>query len=124
MDINFKYNSLVESLKLIAISYDEQIEVLPDFVEIVDEIISTFCDSFLQMPQIIENDLLSKKAIAEIIRCFNWIDLLSRQEQMLNKEALKSADSWEKARHFAKKALEEMKEKIVKPDLSHIDWVD
>ena len=124
MSTIIQYKILVESLKLIAIPYEKQIKVLPNFVNAIDEIISTFYDSFLLLPQIIEEDLISKKAIAAILRCFNWIDLLSRKEGCLTTESLKTDDSWEKVRNLAKKALEEMKVEVTIPDLSHIQWVD
>jgi len=124
MKENEQYKSLIESLRLLALDQKEQLEVLPGYTCATDEIISTFCDAFLLLPQIIERDFISRQAIASIVRCFNWIDLLSRQENLHNIEALDTHEYWSKARGFARKALEDMHVKVEIPDLSYIKWID
>ncbi len=124
MDLKLQYKSLVESLRLLASSYENQLDYLPDFVDIQDEVVAAFGDAFLLLPQLIEGDFLSMKAIASIVRCFNWMDMAVRNESISDLESFKSHESWQKVRLFADKALEDMGEEKRKPDLSHIDWVD
>jgi hypothetical protein len=124
MNIKFQYKSLVESLKLLASSYDDQKNYLPDFVDVKDEVIATFGDAFLLVPQLVEQDFLSKNAIASVVRCFNWMELATRDENISDLESFKNHENWQKVRELAAKALDDMNEEKGKPDLSHIDWVD
>ena len=57
--MELKYKSLVDSLRLLASSYEKQEDYLPKFVVVQDEVISLFGDAFLIAPQLIEKDLLS-----------------------------------------------------------------
>ena len=66
----------------------------------------------------------AEKAIASIVRCFNWMGMTVRNESISDLESFKSHESWCKVRSFADKALQDMEEEKKKPDLSHIDWVD
>ena len=124
MDLKLQYKSLVESLRLLASSYENQLSYLPDFVDIQDEVVTTFGDTFLLLPQLIESDFLSMKAIASIVRCFNWMDMTVRNESISDLESFKNHESWQKVRLFADKALEDMGEEKKKPDLSYINWID
>ena len=124
MDLKFQYKSLVESLRLLGSSYSSQVDYLPDFVDVQDEIVAIFSDSFLLLPQLIEGNLLSSKAIASIIRCFNWMHMNMRNESFSNLDSFKSDDAWTKVRHLANKALEDMQEQKGAPDLRHIDWIN
>jgi hypothetical protein len=110
MDLKLQYKSLVESLRLLASSYENQLDYLPDFVDIQDEVVAAFGDAFLLLPQLIEGDLLSMKAIASIVRCFNWMDITVRNESISDLEFFKNHESWQKVRLLAEKALEDMKE--------------
>jgi hypothetical protein len=124
MDLKLQYKSLVESLRLLASPYENQKEYLPDFVVVQDEVIAVFRDAFLLLPQLIEADLLSKKAITSIIRCFNWTDMATRNEGISDLESFKCHETWQKVRSLANQALDDMKESKGRPDLGHIDWVD
>ncbi|HUM66542.1 MAG TPA: hypothetical protein PLV32_11875 [Chitinophagaceae bacterium] len=124
MNLKFQYKSLVEGLKLLASSYEDQKSYLPDFVNLKDEVIAIFGDAFLLMPQLIEQDFLSKNAIASILRCFNWMELTTRNEDISDLESFKNHESWQKVRELAMEALEDMNEEKGKPDLSHINWID
>jgi len=124
MEIESQYKSLVESLRLLASSYEQQQSYLPDFVIVQDEVVAMFCDAFLLLPEIIEAGFLEKSSIASIIRCFNWMDLAIRNKEISDLESFKSHDIWQKVRYLADQALTEMKEFKEEPDLSHINWID
>lgn len=124
MDLKPQYKSLVESLRLLASSYENQLDYLPDFVNIQDEVVATFGDAFLLLPQLIEGNFLSMKAIASIVRCFNWMDMTVRNDSVSDLESFKSHETWQKVRSFADMALEDMEEEKKRPDLSHIFWVN
>ena len=124
MDLKFQYKSLVEGLRLLASSYEDQQGYLPTFAIVQDEVIAVFGDAFLLLPQLIEADLLSKEAIASIIRCFNLMDMAVRNESTSGAESFRHHETWQKVRSLANQALNKMGEARGKPDLSHIDWID
>ena len=121
--MNLQYKSLIESLRLLASSFENQVEYLPDYVDVKDEVINTFCDAFLLLPQLIENGLLNKEAIASVLRCFNWMNMIVLNDSTSDLESFKNHESWGKVRILAAKALDEMEEEKGKPDLSHIEWI-
>ncbi|RNC83389.1 MAG: hypothetical protein ED557_11910 [Balneola sp.] len=110
MDSKLQYKLLVESLNLLASSYENQKNSLPDFTEVKDEIIASFGDAFLLLPQLIEQDFLSKKAIASIIRCFNWMELAARNDSVSDLESFINHETWSKVRELAGEALKDMNE--------------
>lgn len=124
MELKLQYKSLVESLRLLSSFYEDQKSCLPDFVNPKDEVAAAFGDAFLLLPQLIEEGLLSQNAIASIIRCFNWMELANRNEDIADLESFKNHESWQKVRELAAKALDAMNEDKGKPDLSGIDWMD
>jgi hypothetical protein len=118
MDIKNQFNLLVDSLKLLSSCYEDQKKSLPDFVNIKDEVISSFEDAFLLMPQLIEKDYVTKKSIISIIRCYNWMELVNRDETIADKESFINHDKWQKIRYLARKALEDINDEKtkIKPD--------
>lgn len=121
MEIENIYKLLIESLKLLASTYEVQCKSLPDFAVVRDEVIGDFEDVFLLMPQLIENDYISKNAIASIIRCYNIMEMIAINEDKSDYESLiesfKNSKDWQKIRELAKEALINMNEKIEDPDM-------
>ncbi|MFY0256511.1 hypothetical protein ACDQ55_21465 [Chitinophaga sp. 30R24] len=118
-----EYKSLIESLKLLACSYDEQKLLLPNFVDVQDEVLNTFYESFLLLPVLIESNYMSMRAIAAIVRLNNWITLTEQDGASMNLISFKEGSEWNKVRALAKKALDELNEGLTLPDLSSINWV-
>lgn len=108
MELKNEYKSLVESLKLLACSYDEQKSSLPDFVDVQDDVLNTFYESFLLLPPLIEGSYISMRAIAAIIRLNNWIILTEQDQSLMNLAAFKESPEWNKARALARIALDEL----------------
>lgn len=124
MEVEVQYESLVESLKLLASAYENQRSYLPDYVIVQDEVIALFEDAFLLLPQIIEAELVDRQSIASIIRCYNFMNLAIRNSKTSDLEIFKSHENWQKVRNLAGQALIDMKEPNGEPNLSHINWVD
>ena len=110
MNVEFQYKSLVQSLRLLANPYEKQRDSLPDFVVVQDEVVNSFGDAFLLLPQLIETGNLPLKAIASIVRCFNQVDMATRNSDWSDLEIFKNHECWEKVRYFAHKALEDIGE--------------
>jgi len=120
MNLNFKYKSLVESLKLLSCTEDEQRKLLPDFVVLEDEVLSLFDDAFLLSPELIENDLLPNQAIASMIRCNNFIDISLGKWEKLDENEIK--EFWVKLKDLATITLVKMGEKPGIPDAEFLNW--
>lgn len=105
-----QYKILVDSLKLVGLSFKEQKRYLPDFVEDVQEdVISEFDSAFKLIPQLMDANKLSYKAVSKILSCYILIDMnLDRED--LTSQSFEYDESWEKVRELAKEALREMGE--------------
>ena len=104
MDIGNKYNILVESLKLLAASFEEQRNLLSDFADITDDVISSFENAFLLLPEIIESGKLDNISISYILRTFNWMSWSIRNADLDDF----SSKEWDKVRNLAREALVKM----------------
>ncbi|EFK37831.1 MULTISPECIES: hypothetical protein [Chryseobacterium] len=111
-----QYKKIVESLKLLASSLEEQEKYLPDFADVPDDVTSSFENVFLLLPSLIENNKFSNASIASILRlnikiqwCLRNVDL----DDFSNSE-------WNKVREMAKNTLQIMGEPFGKPDLNYI----
>lgn len=101
-----------------ALSYEEQREVLPDFVEdnIEEDVVSVFDNAFKLVPQLMDEEKLSYKAVGKIISCFVLMDLnISNTD--LNEDAFKHNELWVRVRTLAKEALIEMNEPLTRPNI-------
>ena len=109
-----QYQLLIDSLRLMSLSYEDQVKVLPDFVSrnvdtMQDDIVSNFCDAFSLFPQLMETNTLPYLAVKKILYCFNLVELnISRTDIVY--EDFKSSTPWEGVRQLAKEALEAMSE--------------
>lgn len=118
-----EYRSLIESLKLLACSFDDQKLILPSFVDVQDEVLNTFFESFLLLPVLIESNCMSMKAIAAILRLNNGITLTEQDKTLMNLTSFKEDSEWAEVRRLAQKALDELDEGLSLPDLSSFSWV-
>lgn len=118
-----EYKSIIQSLRLLACSFEEQKMSLPSFVDIQDEVLNNFYESFLLMPVLIENNYIPMMAIATIVRLNNLITITEQDEASMNLTSFKDGFEWSKVRALAKKALEELNEELTLPDLRSINWI-
>lgn len=110
MDLTLVYISLVESLQLLASSYEDQLEFLGDSLDIQDEAICGFWHVFQLLPELIEEAHLSSQGTASIIRCFNFMDMAIHDESLSDLASYKNHEVWQTVRVLAGKALADMDE--------------
>lgn len=122
MDTRIQFNKVIESLKLLALPFEEQEKYFPEFVEVPFEVIDTFDNAVLQLPLLIELDNFDNKAIASILRLQNLINITSSNPKFkdLDDEQFRTADEWNKVREMARDTLQVMGEPIGKPDKNYI----
>lgn len=110
------YKMLIESLKLLALSYEEQKKSLPDFADVPEDVVSSFENSFLLLPNLIEKDMFSNSGLASLLRVYNSIQWCVRNvdlDDFANEE-------WNKVRNLSKETLKLMGEPIEKPDMDYV----
>lgn len=116
MNMDQQYKIIVESLKLLALSFDEQEKYLPDFADVPDDVVSSFENAFLLLPALIENNKFSNNSIASILRLnnkVNWCLINLDLDDFSNVE-------WNKVREMAKDTLQIMGESIGTPDPHYV----
>jgi hypothetical protein len=109
-----EYKLLVDSLRLIGLSYKNQKDFLPDFVgdNVQDDVVSEFDNAFKLVPRLMDANKLSYLAVNKILSCFILMDV-NVSNPDITAEDFKYDESWERVRKLAREALEAMGETLV-----------
>ena len=113
---------LLESIRLVAAPFEVQKKSLPDFVNLVDEVATTFGDAYLLVPQLIRAGLISSGAANAIKLLDDHLANMAAVTQPSRAASVLTNSSWEEARTLARKALKEMGEEATIPTLGHLKW--
>lgn len=111
-----QYKLVVNSLKLLALSYKDQKKILPEFVDIIDDVVSEFFNSFHLVPQLMDVKRLSYSAVNKILHCYVAIEMNMSIKERLTDKSFESGESWERVRTLARESLIEMNETVEPPD--------
>ena len=123
MNAEDQYRLLVDALRLIAASPEEQVSALPDFVSVTDEVATTFGDAYLLVSQLERAGLVSSDAALALRRLDDLFEAMPEDDSLGAPESLSTHSFWSQARSLARKALKRLEEEKRPPDLSHITWV-
>lgn len=101
-----KYQYIINSLNLISLPYDLQNQAFDkyDFADVSDEVISSFENAFLYLPEVIDAGYFSLKNVANIIRIYNKFSWCMRNVGIDNF----TDREWNKVRYMAKDLLDDM----------------
>lgn len=101
------YKTVVDSIKLLSLPYRKQKEFLPDFVDHRFEIMDSFQHAFVLLPQLVENKIIPTKALADILRLKNMVDLTINMESLydLSDKKLEKNEYWVSTQSLAIKIL-------------------
>lgn len=108
MDTQHNYNFIVNSLKLLAASINDQKAYLPEFADIGWDVTSEFESAFLVLPQVVASGKLSNVAISLILTLYIRVQWCLRNlgtEDFANEQ-------WDQVRQWAKQVLEELERPI------------
>lgn len=121
-ELDRHYKKVIESLKLLSLSYEKQKTLFPDFVDVPFEILDTFENAFLLLPSLIENTLFSYNSIAYLLRLHNIIIITSQIPKFkdLNEHQFQYSLEWEKIREMSKDALKQIGEPLSTPNTEYI----
>ena len=117
---------LVDSLRLAALPADRQIEALPDFVHVPDEVALVFDDAWALMPQLEEAGLVSpeqRRAIEPLSDLYDEMSIAGDRESLWTIEAMRSDARWDRSRERAREALDRLGESQGQPTFEGVVWV-
>lgn len=97
------YTKLEESVKLLSLPFSEQKKRFPEFVDIPFEILDSFENQFMVLPDLVESGCLSHQGIANLIRLHNLIGFTSSNQVLkdLDEQQFEFAPEWQKVRKLA-----------------------
>lgn len=104
-DMDNRLSLLKKSLVFLSKSYEEQLGIYPDYVDVFDEVISDFDDAFRLLPLIMEEKCISYEAVREILACYNLVNLNLSVEERQTIESFKADPAWNLVRGRAANAL-------------------
>jgi hypothetical protein len=123
MEPSQQYDMLVQSLRLVAVSAEEQIASLPDFVSVTDEIVSGYGDAFLLVPQLERAGRIAAEAAGVLRRLDELFGSMPEDEALADAESLAVHPFWAEARLLATEALDKLGEEKRPPDFSATRWI-
>lgn len=118
-----QHRLLVEALRLVAASAEEQLSLLPDFVCVTDEVATTFGDAYLLVPQLQRAGLVSPAAAAALKSLDDFFVAMPKDASIGETESLGSDPFWARARTLAAESLRLLNEEQRPPDLAGVTWV-
>lgn len=119
---NKNYKKITESLKLMSLSYQEQKAYFPDFVDVPFEVLDTFDNAFLLLPNLIESGSFNNEGIAFLIRLNNLIRVRANNPlfKNLDENQFSESQEWQELRNLSKETLRKLGEPIESPDSKYI----
>lgn len=118
-----QYRLLVDALRLVAASSEEQLSRLPGFVCVTDEVVTLFADAYLLVPQLERVGKLSPEAARALRRLDDFFESMPEDESLADPASLSSHSFWSRARALASRALEQLGEEERSPDVSGTTWI-
>lgn len=121
MQYDKKLNQLKEATQALALSYEDQIALFPDFVLITDELVLEYDEAFKYINELINQELITAQEAISFKKIDEYSQYLSDNftELFLNPKSLETDLKWEDLRKLARKALENMDWELEKPKFSH-----
>ena len=115
---------LVDGLQLLAAPADEQIQALPVFVSVADEVLSTFSDAYLLVDQIRRAGLIEDTAAEALKVVDDFLEQMPEDETIGAPGSLRSHPFWAEARRLASAALVAMGQPAGPGSLRYVRYVE
>lgn len=119
-NVNRFFRQLVEALQLLSADYSTQVNALPKFVVVPDEIALIFHECVLLLDQISEGSSLKEEEVRQLLEIDDKLNKLSTEADFWRLESLRYHPEWDKIRMIAKDILRSIGVAQAKPDL---DWI-
>jgi len=119
----FNYDALIAAVQLLAMPCKLQVEALPSFVSVPDEVALIFDDAYKAARHVVESLDANKNAINLLNDLDSALDRMSENSELWSLQALDTDSEWGKCRLLAKDILESLNEPFVSPKLEFIQFV-
>ncbi|MDB5147999.1 MAG: hypothetical protein JWQ57_2019 [Mucilaginibacter sp.] len=124
MSLDDQYYMLIAGVKQMALEYPQQVESLPKFVNVVDEVVDDFVNGFYLLPQLIKSGRISQESTVSLLTLFINVDTIPTTEEYWSYEAFEKNERWAQVRLLAREALVTLNKANDKPNLGHITWIE
>ena len=95
------FEIIIESLQLMAADYDTQIDILPTFIHVPDEIALIFDEAHLCALELKGEGLINEQQELGLARIDQRLDDMSNNEGLWTLDQLKSSPQWSELRGLA-----------------------
>lgn len=105
-----KLTQLKEATQSLALPYEDQIRLFPDFVLVTDELVLEYDEAFRCMNEFIDHKLITEQQAIAFEKINEYSQYLSDnfKDLFLNPDSLKKDSKWGKMRELAMEALQTM----------------
>lgn len=111
------YNTIVDSIKFLALPASGQKELLPSYVDVPFEVLDSFENAFLLLPQLVERSFFSNTALASILRLHTMVRMAGSHLEEIDPDGMNRTDHpiLDEIREAARRILVLLNEPIVAP---------
>lgn len=110
MDLDIVYKNLIDALNLLSSNFNDQKKMFPHFVDIPFEILDSYQNAFMLLPELLEFNKINCKDLPNLLRLHNLINLELNNPnfELLNEDVICNSDEWNKIRLIANVLLLKM----------------
>lgn len=88
---NFHVSMLIQALQLLAATYEEQINALPEFVDVPDEIALTFDEVYLLVENLDKEGLITTSQKTALAQIDSVLEQMSKKEDIWTLDSLRTS---------------------------------
>ncbi len=118
-----RLNRLIQSLQLLAACYEQQVNALPDFVDVPDEVALTFSEALLLADPLVKEGLITTGQQAGLKQLDALLEQMSDNKNLWTLTSLQASPEWEYVRHLAENILKSFQIPTGMPNLFWIQYV-
>ncbi len=113
---------VIESLRLLSLDYRDQISIFPSFVNAPFEVLDTFFNAFLLLPNLIESQQFCYEGIANLLRIRFLANMIINLENFdtITDAEFEVMEDWKLINSLAKETLYFFGEEVIEPNLDFI----
>lgn len=115
-------NMLLQSLQLLAASYEQQVQALPPFVDMPDEIALIFDEVYRYVEGLAHKDLITPQQKEDLERMDSLLTQMSNEKEIWTLDALRVSSNWKQIRSLATKILQSFQEPKQPPNLFWLQY--
>jgi hypothetical protein len=118
---NTHFSMLIQSLQLLATCYEHQINALPTFVDVPDEVALTFSETLLLADPLVKEGLITSDQQAELKQLDALLEHMSDNKNLWSLTSLQTSPEWEHVRHCAENILKSFQ---ISKEMPNLFWVE